>query len=206
MAATTDVPQCVVWGEGRRGRLGDGDGSYHCHSDVIPFNVGGANVAAADVGHYHTVVATEDGDVFVCGRNDSGQLGLGDNVDRLVPTAVRSLAGRHVVRVAAGYSFSVLLTSEHEVLTCGWNVCGELGLGDNNDRNEFSLVLGPLATARVVDVSAGGALVSAVSDEGKLYTWDYNGYGQLGLGHKNDQNSPQLVESMEQQGEVTQVS
>ena len=55
MAATTDVPQCVVWGRGRYGRLGDGDGSEHCHSDVIPFNVGGANVASAAVGDNHRV-------------------------------------------------------------------------------------------------------------------------------------------------------
>jgi alpha-tubulin suppressor-like RCC1 family protein len=45
-------------------------------------------VSCAKNGGAHTVVITADGDVYVMGRNDNGQLGLGDTVNRKEPTQI----------------------------------------------------------------------------------------------------------------------
>ena len=39
-------------------------------------------VATVSCSYYHSVVATTSGEVFAFGRNDYGQLGVGDTVDR----------------------------------------------------------------------------------------------------------------------------
>jgi|TARA_B110000977_G_scaffold32052_1_gene42510 alpha-tubulin suppressor-like RCC1 family protein len=41
----------------------------------------------------HCVAITEDGRAFVWGRNECGQLGLGDKENRMVPTQVTKGAG-----------------------------------------------------------------------------------------------------------------
>ncbi len=42
-------------------------------------------------------------------------------------------------------------------------------------------------------IACGFAHVFALSDEGELYGWGANIYGQLGLGHKNNSGTPLKV-------------
>ena len=52
-------------------------------------------------GAFHTVCVAEDGSVFSFGYNGSGQLGLGDTENRLVPTLLRGeLHGEQVSRAS----------------------------------------------------------------------------------------------------------
>ena len=44
----------------------------------------------------------EGGDVMAWGRNNYGQLGLGDTTDRNTPTKVSSLADANVTSIATG--------------------------------------------------------------------------------------------------------
>jgi len=89
------------------------------------------------------------------------------------------------------------------VYACGKGNHGRLGLGDENGRLQPTL-LRAFQGVRVKQVSAGCRHAAAISEEGKLYTWGFNFYEQLGLGEvEKDIKSPTEVPGLEQ---VLQVS
>ena len=66
-------------------------------------------------------------------------------------------------------------------MACGMNGEGELGLGDTDQRNTFTVVPG---LKGVVDIAAGYTHCIAVTLEGEVYTWG-TGWG-LGQGGDDD--------------------
>ena len=48
-------------------------------------------ITAIAAGHNHTVALSVGGDLMVCGHNKHGALGLGDTLDRHLPTNVCSM-------------------------------------------------------------------------------------------------------------------
>jgi len=52
----------------------------------------------------------DQGQVYAWGRNENGQLGLGDSKDKMVPTLVQELTGYNIVEIATGKAHSLFLT------------------------------------------------------------------------------------------------
>ena len=102
----------------------------------------------------HTLALTVDGTIYSWGRNDHGQLGNGTDDNTFAPSYLLPLSGigGHVVAVAAGYQFSVALTSTGQVLT--WGASGELGDGSVTDRYEPAPIPAP-GGQRGVAIAAG---------------------------------------------------
>lgn len=59
-------------------------------------------------GRFHTLCVTATSQVFAWGLNRSGQLGLGDTMDRRAPAAVDALWAMPVLQLAAGESAAVI--------------------------------------------------------------------------------------------------
>lgn len=56
------------------------------------------------------MVATDTGSLYAFGRNDFGQLGVGDTLDKFSPTLIEGLSGRFASSLACGqYHSSVAL-------------------------------------------------------------------------------------------------
>ena len=91
-------------------------------------------------GHFPTVsmvlgnsaAITTDGDLYVWGWNDSGQLGLGDFTNRQTPTVVDGISG--VASVCLGFAHSAAITADGDLYTWGDNNVGQLGHGDTVER------------------------------------------------------------------------
>jgi alpha-tubulin suppressor-like RCC1 family protein len=71
-------------------------------------------------------------------------------------------------------------------MACGGNDTGQLGLGDTDGRDTFTVVAG---LRGVVDIDAGENHTIAATAEGGLYTW---GKGRA-MGHGGDWNTQRLV-------------
>jgi E3 ubiquitin-protein ligase HERC3 len=145
----------------------------------------------------YTCVRLDDGRVKCWGKNEFGQLGLGDTLvrgdepgemgDRL--PFVDLGPGRTSVQIVAGGAHTCARLDNGTLKCWGHNYSGELGLGDTRDRGDEPgemgdalppVDLGPGRTA--VQVSAGRAHTCAVLDDGSLKCWGSNSYGALGLG------------------------
>jgi alpha-tubulin suppressor-like RCC1 family protein len=75
----------------------------------------------------HTCARGGDGSVWCWGRNDHGQLGLGDTDDRLLPVKLASVGD--VVALALGTAHSCALRQDGAVWCWGDNTAGQLGIG-----------------------------------------------------------------------------
>jgi len=70
---------------------------------------------------------SHSGAVYAWGRNDKGQLGLGDTTDKIFPTQVRSLRNQKICFVACGAEHTVCLTEDGGVFSFGSGQYGQLG-------------------------------------------------------------------------------
>ena len=124
------------------------------------------------------------------GENEYGQLGLGDNTDRLEPTKLSTID--NVAELALGAFYSCALDNNALVYCWGWNGSGQLGLGDTDDRSTPTQVI---ALSSVSSIAAGDSHTCALDDLQQVWCWGFNGFGQLGLDDSSDRLVPTQVES-----------
>src|SRR5699024_10911370 len=97
------------------------------------------------------------------------------------------------VDVAAGRDHSLAVDADGHVWATGSNAFGQLGVDTNGSSlNGFVMVPG-LEGVKIVSVSAGDGFSLALSDDGDVYAWGRNTYGQLGLGHTYNVSKPTRV-------------
>mmetsp|Transcript_4361 Transcript_4361/g.13796 ORF Transcript_4361/g.13796 Transcript_4361/m.13796 type:complete len:151 (-) Transcript_4361:9301-9753(-) len=100
------------------GRASDG----HCiHSSKVQVVRGlrSNHIFTLSCSYYHTVIACLESKTFSFGRNDNGQLGHGDRLDKFRPREVEQMRGVHVVTLACGQYHTCAGTSrKHARLQC----------------------------------------------------------------------------------------
>ncbi|KAK1308751.1 hypothetical protein QJS10_CPA09g01590 [Acorus calamus] len=97
--------------------------------------------------------------------------------------------------VATGLSFTVILTTQGFVYTCGANVHGQLGHGDTIDRPTPKLVESFEKLGHVVQIAAGASYSMAVTDDGTLYSFGSCTNFCLGHGDQHDGLQPRAIQS-----------
>lgn len=121
--------------------------------------------------------------VYTFGRNDFGQLGSGDVIDRKLPCLVDSLRGQRVTSMACGQYHTAISTLEVGVLSCGKNDYGQLGLESTDPQRKFAKVKGALDGAKVRQLRCGYYHTIVLAAGEHVFGFGRNDYGQLGLGH-----------------------
>jgi alpha-tubulin suppressor-like RCC1 family protein len=184
-----------AWGNNMDGQLGDGN--YFTESRTPVLVSGGTFTGVVDVaaGAHHSLAVKDDGTVWAWGGNAHGQLGDNTVKDHHTPVQVTTSSGlkSRVVDVAAGQYFSLALTEDGSVWAWGGNAHGQLGDNTVKDRHAPVQVytgIGP--TAVVTDVDAGYHHSLALED-GKVWAWGGNSYGQLGDDTVKDRHVPVQV-------------
>lgn len=91
---------------------------------------------------------------------------------------------------------TLCVSADGRVHVFGGNQFGQLGLGTNPDQCEIipRLLDAPHLESKKAKVASSGARHSAIlTEDGKIFSWGWNKYGQLGLGDTVDRNIPALV-------------
>lgn len=139
----------------------------------------------------YTMGIRQDGTLWAWGQNTNGQLGVGNAITQTTG-AVPVGAANNWASVAAGNGFTLAIRTDGTLWAWGWNNNGQLGLGDNTDRN-LPVQVGTGNNWATVAVSISGSHVAAIKTDGTLWTWGLNTNGQLGLGTTTPQNTPVQV-------------
>ncbi|KAE9598772.1 putative regulator of chromosome condensation 1/beta-lactamase-inhibitor protein II [Lupinus albus] len=219
--ALSDIGQVWGWGYGGEGQLGLGsrvrmvpsphllpciDSSSYVkdssvslvqgsmNSDGHNLRVPGSYVKGIACGGRHSAVITDAGAVLAFGWGLYGQCGQGSTDDELRPTCVSSLLGIRIEGVAAGLWHTVCTSADGDVYAFGGNQFGQLGTGVDQAETLPKLLDCPsLENVNIKSVSCGARHTAAVTDDGKVFCWGWNKYGQLGLGDVIDRNIPSEV-------------
>ncbi|MCL7027791.1 hypothetical protein MKW94_030961 [Papaver nudicaule] len=176
-------------------------------------------VIQISAGYYHSAAVTVNGELYMWGKNSSGQLGLGKSADKIVysPTRVDWLKGTRIKKIALGSEHSVAITDDGAVLSWGAGGAGRLGhghqsgyLGENGslflfgektvDKFGFGdaksaqspYVINELPSCH--EVACGGYHTGVITSGGELYTWGSNENGCLGIGSSSLISLPRRVE------------
>ena len=97
----SDAGQVFTFGLGSYGQLGHRNSENYIKPKLVR-ELTRKRIVDAAVGWHHSVVCDEQGNVYACGTNSNGQLGVGDTESRTAFTFVAKLVGRNVSRVFAG--------------------------------------------------------------------------------------------------------
>ena len=125
------------WGANFFGQLGIGN--HGDRSQPTPV-AGNLQFAQVSVGRYHTCALTPDGDAYCWGANNFeantgvnfdnlGDLGVGDTLDRAMPTAV--VGGLKFRQIEAGWGITCAITLQGEGYCWGRNSLGAVGNAGN---------------------------------------------------------------------------
>lgn len=207
--ALTDAGHVYCWGRNGQGELGLGDTQNHGDepNDIGRVNLGmGRHAVKLTMGQWHRCALLDDGALKCWGRNDQGQLGLGDKLNRgALPAdmgdnlpAVDFGKNRRAVMVEAGGDHTCAVLDNGKLVCWGSNAGGRLGLGSfSSDPDSAVYAVGdqpdemgealPAIALRagngpIASLSAGFDHTCAAFANGTLQCWGLNFFGQLGLG------------------------
>ncbi len=183
--------QLFAFGDNSKGQLGLG----HTDSQSTPQLIlipAGARPCRVSAGSFHGFILCDDGSVYSFGENTYGQLGLGHEDNQSTPQLIRMPRGARPCQISAGSGHSLILCDDGSVYGFGYNASGELGLGHEDNQSTPQLIRMP-TRARPCQISAGYRHSFILCDDGSVYGFGNNASGQLGLDHKNNQSTPQLI-------------
>lgn len=206
--AILDDSSVKCWGANGYGQLGyndidtrgDASGSMASLDSVyLGFNKTATAIATGD---YHTCVIVNSGSVKCWGRNNYGQLGLGNmNTYGHTTNSMNNLSFvylgllRTAKAIALGSGHSCALLDNGTVKCWGRNEQGQLGYDDTSPRGDISgsmLSLGTvnLGTGRTAKaIAAGSWHTCALLDDDSVKCWGMNDNGQLGQNDVTDRGN-----------------
>lgn len=191
--AVTMEGEVQSWGRNQNGQLGLGT-TEDCPVPQKIEAFQGIFVKMVAAGAEHTAAVTEDGELYGWGWGRYGNLGLGDRMDRLVPQKVSAIEGEKMILVACGWRHTISVSSTGALYTYGWSKYGQLGHGDFEVDHLIPHKLNALSKSFISQISGGWRHTMALTDDGKLYGWGWNKFGQVGVGDNIDHCLPQLVQ------------
>ena len=191
----------VAWGENKQGQLGDGTTT----EKDVPTPVRGMSsvkgVAIGGIGSLggHMLALLDDGTVRAIGGGEHGQLGDGSDASSSSPVVVKGLTG--VTAVSASVSHSMALLEDGTVVSWGSNSQGELGVAAGGPETcdkppvPCSRVPVRVGVTGASAISAGFRFSLAVT-AGRVFSWGWNEYGELGNGTTTDSSTPGPVSGL----------
>ena len=164
-----------------------------------------SSISQIAAGYSHTLVVTNKGEtVWAFGNNNFGQLGIGTREHTHEPTIIKKLSdlSDDIEKVAVGKYHSVALTDDNEAWSWGMNYYGQLGLGKNGD----GYTVDELVPKRIdidsdddeiIDIAAGDFHTLALTEDGSVWSWGRNNFGQLGLSTTGNKDSPVKIKELD---------
>ena len=189
-----------LWSCGRNnyGQLCNCNGNKE--SQLKPQKTSFLNISKISAGYNHSLFQNDNGEIFACGNNEHGQCGLGHfNHPQITPSLILNLPS-NIIQFVCGNQQSLLLDSEGNVFSVGYNEYGSLGLGNNTSQN----VLNKIPNIPLIrTISCVNASCYLIDFERNLWAFGSNDEARLGLGNKANVNTPKIIPTLK---DIQQIS
>jgi len=153
-------------------------------------------VIQVSASHNHAAFVMQSGEVFTCGDSSSFCCGHRDVGRPLFwPRLVDALKGIPCKQVATGLSFTIFLTRQGHVYTCGTNSHGQLGHGDTIDRPIPTIVESLESVGAVAQIAAGPSYSLAITHDGTIHSFGSGTNFCLGHGLQRGELQPRPIQS-----------
>jgi alpha-tubulin suppressor-like RCC1 family protein len=216
-AAVNILGQCLAWGWNLHGQCGSGRANPSQPTPALVAALGPLKCTGVAAGMGHTVVCTDQGDVYAWGLNGDGQLGVGTDVSSLEVRAqgggrqAGRLASRALPRVVATGSATAAgaaAVAANALRACSSSRCLPAHaaahpayiLPLNAQLFPLPCALQPrlleaaaLADEQVSKVAAGSRHTLLLCASGKAFACGWGAFGQLGSGSFKSASMPQAV-------------
>ncbi len=200
VSAITENGDLYCWGYNRDGQIGNGTTENQLTPVKVLSSVKFVSYSS-DTHHCSVSAITENGDLYCWGNNNYGQVGNGTIENQAIPVKVlsdvKSISyGRSTVITgipgsAWYYTSSVLAITEDGDLYCwGDNRDGQVGNGAIKKNQTIPVRVLSDVKSILFSLNADNYSVSAIMENGDLYCWGCNKYGQIGNGTIETQTIP----------------
>ena len=194
--------QLWTWGKNSYGELGLGDTTARSEPTQVGSLTDWEKGPVGGPEDSGLALKTND-TLWTWGRNNKGQLGLGDTTNRSSPVQVGSLTNWFLA--GGGYHYNVAVKTDGTLWTWGYNYAGRLGLGDTTDRAS-PVQVGSLtdwkgsSSDEVLDdghtkLGSGHYGVNIIKSDGTLWGWGRNYYWTVGDNSQTNRSSPVQIGS-----------
>ena len=156
-------------------------------------------------GHEHTILLCENGNVystFYYGNkyDNYGQNGFGsimfNDVNDYGFHRIPYFKHKTIKQIAAGFGHSLFLDYENILWGYGYNKYGQLGLGHTNPSKDKLPAANDYFSSNkhiiITQISCGAHHNLILDDNGNVYSFGYNRYGQCGVG-ESESSKPILI-------------
>jgi ELWxxDGT repeat protein len=179
------------WGLNYNGQLGDGTKTNRHTPVQVQGLTGIISIAAAKLSH--VLALKNDKTVWGWGANSRGQLGNGSTAPEVKLPVQMNISG--VNAVSTGATFSLMLKNDGTLWGCGYNSFdGTLGINTSNSEHHNPIQVSNITGVKAM--SAGTAHSLAVLNDGSVWAWGRNNFGQIGDETDATRLAPVIVEKM----------
>lgn len=180
------------WGNGSSGQLGLDSTPSEVFSPTEP--VGNHTFTRLALGVNHTLSVKENGEAWSWGNNANGKLGDDNIINRSSPVLVVGTGPSLVIfkEVTASIQSSFAIDDQGRAWSWGSNDNGILGLDSDIFIEQASPVL-VVGSHSFVKIKSYRDHVLALKENGEVWSWGRNQFGQLGDGTQSNRSSPVLV-------------
>ncbi len=171
------------WGSNNDGQLGINSltGLYE------PIRIGtGNNWKNITCGSNFSFAIQKDSSLWSWGWNGNGELDDSTTVNKLIPTHVG--LNSKWLKVAGGGEHSLALKSDGTIWATGQDAGGQLGNGSFSGID--SIFTQVESDTDWIAISAGFAYCMALKSNHTIWSWGFNGNGQLGFGNTFNEDFP----------------
>jgi alpha-tubulin suppressor-like RCC1 family protein len=205
------------------GQLGDGSTSrsfiFKKINNISDYNVvkmvGAGGTRSGNSAYYYNfaLFLTDKGRVFGVGHNGYGQLGVNNTSNQSLPIEMNyghNNESDPVVSIftsKGAWGSSGYITKSRKLYMTGYNSYGELGVGDTSNRSVPTFVMDNVEYVQAISSGTYSyhRTYLALKTDKSVWTWGYNGNGQIGDNSTTNRNLPVKVR-FDNSDKIVQVS
>jgi len=179
------------WGNNNSGQLGIGNQDDQSSLQQILFFKNPEEIISLSCGDYFCICICKTG-VFSWGFNYCGQLGIGNLDNQSSPQQILFFKNsEEIISLSCGLTFCICIC-KNGVFSWGNNIFGQLGIGHFISQSSPQQILFLKDPEEIISLCCGVQFCVCVCKNG-VFGWGSNYNGQLGIGNKLNQSSPQRI-------------